>query len=66
MRNLTVILALMGFLASPFLSVQAQEVQADDILGMWLNEDKDAHVDIYKEGDKFYGKVVWLKDPIDE
>jgi len=66
MRNLTIILTLMGFLASPFLSVQAQEVNGDDILGVWLNEDKDAHVDIYKEGDKFYGKVVWLDEPIDE
>jgi uncharacterized protein (DUF2147 family) len=66
MRQFTIILALMGFLAAPILSVQAQEVNGDDILGVWLNEDKDAHVDIYKEGDKFYGKVVWLKDPIDE
>jgi len=66
MRNLTIVLALMGFLASPFVTVQAQEVNADDILGVWLNEDKDAHVDIYKEGDKFYGKIVWLDEPIDE
>ncbi|MCB2207384.1 MAG: DUF2147 domain-containing protein [Bacteroidetes bacterium] len=56
----------MGFLASPFVTIQAQEVKADDILGVWLNEDKDAHVDIYMEGDKFYGKVVWLDEPIDE
>lgn len=66
MRNLSIILALMGFLAYPFVNVQAQEVSGDDILGVWLNEDKDAHVDIYKEGDKFYGKVVWLDEPIDE
>jgi uncharacterized protein (DUF2147 family) len=66
MRNLTIVLVLMGFLASPFVTIQAQEVNADDILGVWLNEDKDAHVDIYMEGDKFYGKVVWLDEPIDE
>lgn len=66
MRNLTIILALIGFLASPFTNLQAQEVNGDDILGVWLNEDKDAHVDIYKEGDKFFGKVVWLDEPIDE
>ena len=66
MRNLTIVLALMGFLASPFVTIQAQEVNADDILGVWLNEDKDAHVDIYKEGDKFYGKIVWLKEPKNE
>ncbi len=66
MRNLTIILALIGFLAGPFTNLQAQEVNGDDILGVWLNEDKDAHVDIYKEGDKFFGKVVWLDEPIDE
>jgi uncharacterized protein (DUF2147 family) len=39
---------------------------ADAIIGKWLNEDKDAHVQIYKENGKFFGKVVWLKEPIDE
>ena len=36
---------------------------ADKILGKWLNEEKDAKVEIYKQGDKFFGKIVWLKDP---
>ena len=48
MRNLSIILALIGFLAYPFVTAQAQEVSGDDILGVWLNEDKDAHVEIYK------------------
>jgi uncharacterized protein (DUF2147 family) len=46
--------------------VSGQEPNADDILGVWLNEDKDAHVEIYKEGDKYFGKIVWLKFPNDE
>ncbi len=36
---------------------------ADKIVGKWLNEEKDAKVEIYKQGDKFFGKIVWLKDP---
>ena len=63
MRNLTIILALIGFLAYPFVNVQAQEVKGDDILGVWLNADKDAHVDIYKEGDVYFGKIIWLEEP---
>jgi uncharacterized protein (DUF2147 family) len=35
----------------------------DEILGLWLNQDKDAHVEITKRGNKYYGKVVWLKFP---
>jgi len=66
MRNLTIIFALIGFLAYPFVNVQAQDVKGDDILGVWLNEDKDAHVDIYKEGDVYFGKIIWLDEPNEE
>ena len=66
MRNLTIIFALIGFLAYPFVNVQAQDVKSDDILGVWLNEDKDAHVDIYKEGDVYFGKIIWLEEPNEE
>ncbi len=55
-----------GLMFLPMLNANAQEVKSDDILGIWLNEDKDAHVNIYIENDKYYGKIVWLKDPIDE
>lgn len=44
----------------------AQEFKANDVLGIWLNEDKDAQISIYQEGDKYFGKIVWLKNPIDE
>lgn len=47
-------------------NVSAQDFKADDILGTWLNEDEDAHVEIYKDGDLYFGKIVWLKNPIDE
>jgi len=39
---------------------------ADKILGKWLNEDKDGKVEIRKEGDKYFGKIVWLKTPNNE
>jgi len=51
---------------SPVLKLSAQDFSADDILGVWLNEDKDAHVQIYKDNGKYFGKIVWLKTPIDE
>lgn len=35
---------------------------ADKVVGVWLNAEKDAKVEIYKSGDKYYGKIVWGKN----
>lgn len=40
-------------------------VSAQGILGTWYNAEKDAKVKIYQSGDKYYGKIVWLKNPND-
>ena len=36
----------------------------DDVLGKWLNGKKTAHVEIYKAEGKYYGRIVWLKEPV--
>jgi uncharacterized protein (DUF2147 family) len=36
---------------------------SDDIVGAWLNQKKDAKIDVFKCGDKYCGKIVWLKEP---
>ena len=46
------------------LSVFAQK--KDDILGKWLNPSGEGQVEIYKKGDKYNGKLVWIKDPNDD
>ena len=66
MKIRSLLIVLMGLVIYPFAQISAQEVKADDVLGIWLNEDKDAHVEIYKDGDKYFGKIIWLKDPIRE
>jgi len=38
-------------------------VSPDDIIGTWLNEEGTAKVEIFKKGDEYYGKIVWLKEP---
>ncbi|HEU4496521.1 MAG TPA: DUF2147 domain-containing protein [Flavobacterium sp.] len=35
----------------------------DDILGKWLNSSGEGQIEIFKKGDKFYGKLVWIKEP---
>jgi uncharacterized protein (DUF2147 family) len=38
--------------------------KADDIMGIWLTGGKEpAKIRIYKSGEKFYGKIIWLKNP---
>lgn len=38
---------------------------ANDIAGVWLNKDKDAHIKIYASYGKYYGQIIWLKIPND-
>jgi uncharacterized protein (DUF2147 family) len=40
----------------------AQTPAADRVLGNWLNAEKDARIEIYKTGSKYYGKIIWGKN----
>jgi uncharacterized protein (DUF2147 family) len=35
----------------------------EDILGIWNDEEKIVQIEIYQCGDKYCGKLVWLKEP---
>jgi len=61
---LRTIFILGGILLVTYVFSQVQP--ADAIVGKWLNEDQDAHIQIFKENGKYYGKIVWLKEPIEE
>jgi uncharacterized protein (DUF2147 family) len=38
--------------------------KAEDIIGIWLTGGKEpAKIQIYKAGEKFYGKIIWLRNP---
>ena len=44
--------------------VSAQK--ADAILGQWVNPNGQDHILIYKKGNKYFGKLNWIKFPNDE
>ncbi len=46
------------------LCVSAQK--ADAILGQWANPNGQDHILIYKKGNKYFGKLDWIKVPNDE
>jgi uncharacterized protein (DUF2147 family) len=37
----------------------------NDITGLWMNNDKDGHIKIFSSYGKFYGQIVWMKNPND-
>lgn len=42
------------------------QVKENDVIGNWLTAGKEpAKIQIYKTGDKFYGKIIWLKNSIE-
>lgn len=43
--------------------VSAQAANPDDILGEWNTEHNNAKAEIFKCGDKYCGKIIWLKEP---
>jgi len=52
-------LVLLFLLAAATLCMAA----SDDIVGVWYDQTKDAKIDIFKCGEKYCGKIVWLKVP---
>jgi uncharacterized protein (DUF2147 family) len=54
------ILFIILLFVSNFLTAQTPE----KILGKWITADKDAHIEIFYTAGKYYGKIVWLKQPI--
>lgn len=59
-KKITVFIAIFFLFSS---NANAQN-KAEDIVGIWLTGGEDpAKIQIYKAGEKFYGKIVWLKNP---
>ena len=56
--------ALLSLASLFFLAAPAFAQDADSIVGKWLIGEGTAHVEIYNEGGKYFGKVVWLKEPV--
>ena len=44
-----------------FFSLANPTVNPDKIMGKWYIKNNEGVVEIYKSGDKYYGKIVWVK-----
>ncbi|MFN3996767.1 DUF2147 domain-containing protein [Algoriphagus sp.] len=53
------ILLILLFLAGNVLAQINQTKEGDAILGEWINAEKDAKFQIYKEAGQYFGKIIW-------
>jgi uncharacterized protein (DUF2147 family) len=56
----TLLMAIVLISTTPLLFGQ-NITNSNGILGIWLSEKKDGKVEIYKQGDKYFGKLIWGK-----
>tara|TARA_B100000508_G_C11452840_1_gene275075 strand:- start:868 stop:1338 length:471 start_codon:yes stop_codon:yes gene_type:complete len=64
MNYLRKTLVLLAFLSFGII-VNAQDEKADRLIGVWEPSSGKAKVKIDKIGEKYYGKIVWLREPVD-
>lgn len=55
--------AVLAFCMAVLFAGAAYAAGPDDVLGVWYNQEKDAKIEIIKCGDRYCGKIVWLKEP---
>ncbi len=52
-----------------FLLILSSQIwaQADNVIGYWLTEEDKSQVRIYRaKNGKYYGKIIWLNEPLNE
>jgi uncharacterized protein (DUF2147 family) len=57
-----VLLIWLSFLC-PLVSIA---INPNDIVGIWLTENDESKIEIYKQGNEYFGKIIWLKEPNDK
>jgi uncharacterized protein (DUF2147 family) len=63
-KSLLLLLAGIVVLFSAFTFIQTAS-EGDRLVGVWEPSHGKAKVKIEKIGNKYYGKIVWLKEPVD-
>jgi uncharacterized protein (DUF2147 family) len=54
------------FLSMVMMTLAAAAVSAQDVIGKWKLDDGSAIVEVYRSGDSFNGKIVWLEKPTED
>lgn len=54
---------LLSFLFLSFFIPSVLLAQSDAVVGKWETDGGLSHIAIYKKGEAYHGKIVWLKEP---
>lgn len=58
---------ILSVLVSVFtISLGSAQSDGDKLIGVWQPSEGTAYVKIEKIGNKYYGRIVWLKEPLNE
>ncbi len=49
-------------IASSLLSIFGPK--SDQIIGVWMTAEQESKIEIYKKGNQYYGKIVWIEDEL--
>lgn len=66
MKKSVLLFCLAALLLLPVFAFAQKAPAGSAILGTWYNQEKDAKIDVYEENGKYFGKVIWLKNPLDD
>ena len=66
MKKVSFVWSLALLLSLAFSTGSQAQSNADDLIGVWEPSHGKARVKIEKIGEKYYGKIVWLREPNDE
>jgi uncharacterized protein (DUF2147 family) len=57
------IFIIFGMAVALLLSSRVYSQNPDAIVGVWLNQEKEAQIEIYPCDGKYCGRIMWLKEP---
>lgn len=66
MKKILIINVFLFLFISVSLFAQNKKNPADNLIGLWMSSQKNGVIEIYKKGAKFYGKLAWIKDSLDQ
>lgn len=63
--KLPAILTILILMCTSSLTMGRTLRDTDSILGVWLTGEGKAQIEIYKKGNKYFGKIVWMIEPLE-
>jgi uncharacterized protein (DUF2147 family) len=63
LQNTALLLVLVTWCLLDSVPVWGQEATGGAIIGEWITPESKARVQIYNEGNEYFGRIVWLKEP---